>query len=531
MTTIDELLPPESYDVLRTTIMGANILQVIQPKRPQEFWDLWRGNKDLLKKNGVRVSKPDDWQIAIIRANPETPALELDPDIVAHCLPYQVQHVHDLCSILLRNGIVLDASDTGTGKTYSAILGAKQLGLRPCIICPLSVKSSWASALAACGVEHYDLWHYEQIRGGLHGVYELYRSGRRNVREWTLGQRAIIIFDEAHRTANPTTHQGRMMIAAAKSRYPVMLLSATACTSPVKMGNIAAALKLHSGSYLDAKKWLASMGCHSGKFHGVGWDASEKNIAKLHHELFPARAVRMRITDIPDFPETKIIADPVEYKATETKKLNKLFSGIAELQAQMAELRRQQAWDAQAANAILVQMLRMRQEVELIKCTQLLEMTLDALEENKHVAIFLNFSDSVELVRDGLQRSGIDCACIWGQNKRGERDEIIRRFESDELPVVICNISAGGVGISLHDKNGHFPRLAIISPTWSATDLKQALGRVHRAGAKTKSLQRIVFASGTVEEDVARRVKSKLDSLGQIQDLERFVEDFNFDEK
>ena len=54
-------------------------------------------------------------------------------------------------------------------------------------------------------------------------------------------------------------------------------------------------------------------------------------------------------------------------------------------------------------------------------------------------------------------------------------------------------IQAGGVGVSLHDLHGGHPRMSIISPTWSGQDLKQVLGRIHRAGSKTPAIQKIVF--------------------------------------
>ena len=93
----------------------------------------------------------------------------------------------------------------------------------------------------------------------------------------------------------------------------------------------------------------------------------------------------------------------------------------------------------------------------------------------------------------------------------------IEKKYSDESRIIICNIKAGGVGVSLHDLHGNHPRVALISPTDSAQDLKQTFGRVHRAGGKTKSIQRILFAEG-VEEEVAANVAAKLECLDQLND-------------
>ena len=81
-----------------------------------------------------------------------------------------------------------------------------------------------------------------------------------------------------------------------------------------------------------------------------------------------------------------------------------------------------------------------------------------------------------------------------------------------------CKCSSRGAGISLHDLNGKYPRMALISPSYSAIILKQCLGRVHRDGSKTKALQRIVFVANTVEEEVCEKVKNKLHNLDLIND-------------
>jgi hypothetical protein len=48
--------------------------------------------------------------------------------------------------------------------------------------------------------------------------------------------------------------------------------------------------------------------------------------------------------------------------------------------------------------------------------------------------------------------------------------------------------------------------------------MKQALGRVHRAGGKSKSLQRIVFTAGTVEEKACDAIRRKIANFDLIND-------------
>ena len=66
---------------------------------------------------------------------------------------------------------------------------------------------------------------------------------------------------------------------------------------------------------------------------------------------------------------------------------------------------------------------------------------------------------------------------------------------------------AGGTGLSLHDEHGNHPRMSLISPSFSAIDLRQALGRIHRATGVTPAIQKIVFANDTVEMGVCKAVR------------------------
>ena len=64
-------------------------------------------------------------------------------------LPYQKDHVLSLSNSIKKHSRALDASDTGTGKTYTSIALCTKLKLRPFIICPKSVISSWINILTS----------------------------------------------------------------------------------------------------------------------------------------------------------------------------------------------------------------------------------------------------------------------------------------------------------------------------------------------------------------------------------------------
>jgi len=139
-------------------------------------------------------------------------------------------------------------------------------------------------------------------------------------------------------------------------------------------------------------------------------------------------------------------------------------------------------------------------------------MAEDLLAEGKSVAIFANFNATIEALVSKLNiKAGI--SVIHGNQTAGERQTAIDLFQTDVSRVIICNTAAGGVGISLHDITGKHPRASIISPDWNEKNIIQVIGRVHRAGGKTPSMQRILFAAGTVEESVQKSVNKKIKRL------------------
>jgi superfamily II DNA or RNA helicase len=234
-------------------------------------------------------------------------------------------------------------------------------------------------------------------------------------------------------------------------------------------------------------------------------------LRKLHADLFLERGVRIRREDIEGFPDSEVIAEAYNIDEQSEKELKKIYEEMdRELTYLKAVCKNTKEYKL---NAMTI-MLRARQQAEIIKVPLFVEMAEDAVEAGMSVALFVNFSETVRALSKRLDTNCV----VWGENKGNERDNNIAAFQSDKKRVIIINIKAGGAGLSLHDLNGNYPRISIISPSPSAVDLRQALGRVWRDGGKTKSLQKIVFVANTVEEEVCEKVKLKLQSLDTIND-------------
>src|SRR5690606_8998393 len=263
-------------------------------------------------------------------------------------------------------------------------------------------------------------------------------------------------------------------------------------------------LGLHE--WTNFRMWAKQNGCSLDPWDNLKFTESlaraKEYLTEVRSLIYPDKGVKGSREDVAEFfTDTRIISDPLDFGDD-----GKIDEPYAEAETFMADREQKEAPDDPhpAAQALLA-MLRARQRIELLKVGLIVELAQDAIREGMHVAIFLNFNASVQAVSEKMG----GCPVIWGtdpltqRTQTGpERQQIIDEFQENHEPVIVLNIEAGGVAISLHDEKGGAPRLALISPTWNEKSLHQVLGRVDRAGAKTDTVQRILYAAGSVEEQV-----------------------------
>lgn len=426
-------------------------------------------------------------------------------------LPYQKNHAESIKRALTSPGrAALDASDPGTGKTYIGCFCVADMGCPCLIVTNKATVPSWAKVSEGFGIKPILITNYESIRRGKHPECRKTPGGY----VWNLPQDCVILFDECQKCKSRTSLNAKLLIAARAQHYRILLCSATAASNPLEMYALGFALGLHH--LYNFWPWAKRNGVTEG-FFGMEFTGGEDCLRKLHNEIFPARGSRLRIKDLPEFPSTVVSAEVIdtgkakaiqrEYDRLRNELRHAEQSGNREqMQAVAAEL-------GSKKPSHLTLILRARQAIELYKVPAMVEMTRTALEEGQSVVLLVNFSETIEALM--LQ---LDCPdVIRGGQSPEARQQVIDRFQRNEIHVVIANIQAGGVGVSLHDPSGHRPRLSIISPTFSAADLRQALGRVHRAGGAA-SIQKICFAAGTCEEHTAKICAAKLAQIDLLND-------------
>lgn len=152
------------------------------------------------------------------------------------------------------------------------------------------------------------------------------------------------------------------------------------------------------------------------------------------------------------------------------------------------------------------------------KHNTILEYLETIVSEGHKVLVFSQFVSYLEILAKDLEKKGVPFLTLTGQTKTADRKKRVERFQnSDEEPVFLISLKAGGVGLNLTAADYVF----IADPWWNPAAEAQARDRSHRIG-QTKKVISYKFISGeTVEEKIIQlqdRKRSYATDIIQIED-------------
>jgi superfamily II DNA or RNA helicase len=518
---------------------------IIPPANRSSFFNFWSRQKFILWGEGFSVAKQDtEWVVYETKMclenfkafkGTEQPKVKdeefwLPPYKVKNesgLRSWQVESVSKIVSSIKKYGCSIDGSDLGVGKTYVACAVARELNMKIVVVCPKAVREPWRRIIT----DHFgmkdkiiDIINYEQLRiGKKESKVASFIENRKTHREkftWKITRDTLIIWDESQKLKNWKTKNSKTCIEAFKQGYKMLFCSATNATNPLELRTVGTVLGLFKGS-VAYYQWCYEHGVSKGRF-GLEFTTDmavrEKVLRKLHNDIFVNRGIRLSRDTIPNFPESEIIADCYNMDDVDVNKINSYHE---EMEVELKKLRSKMKRDAASE---LTAIIRERQKIELVKTPLIIEMVEDGLEQEMSIVVFVNFTETLKALSNRLNTK-----CIFdGKTGDKERQQNVDDFQSDKERVILVNIQSGGSGLSLHDLHGKHPRLSLISPSYSAVLMRQCTGRIWRDDSKSKSIQKVIFVAGTVEEKVCENVKIKLDNLDLLNDGDlSYIEDKN----
>ena len=130
------------------------------------------------------------------------------------------------------------------------------------------------------------------------------------------------------------------------------------------------------------------------------------------------------------------------------------------------------------------------------KLDLLMELLPEMLAEGRRVLLFSQFTSMLELIEEALQARGLPWVKLTGQSRN--RDALIDRFTSAEVPLFLISLKAGGVGLNLPQAD----TVIHYDPWWNPAVENQATDRAHRIGQKNRLFVYKLVAHGTIEERI-----------------------------
>lgn len=400
----------------------------------------------------------------------------------------------------------IDTSSVGTGKTVVACYVTKQLNKPVAVICPKAVIPSWERELKEFGIDPLFVLNYEKIRTG---NTDFMKKKGKKIMKWELPKDTIVLVDEIHKAKGPYTQNAQLLISLITQKFLVHGMSATACEDPTEMRAIGYMLNLHSlNKSVPPKRswysWMLSNGCLQDQWKT--WKlTSRRKLEGIKNNIYGQTGFKLTIEDFPDsFRDNRVFVEPIQF--SDPKKIIKAYDDLGVT----PDIVQQFIEDGSVENSEfdIVNILRARMLAESYKVIDLAEMATDLYQQGNSVVIFVNFKDTIDALCERL-----DCGRIDGGQTAKERQKQIDDFQDDKIRLLAVNTAAGGTGLSLHDVKGKYPRVSLISPSFSAKNHLQVLGRIHRNGAKSDAIQKILVAADSIEETVMKSIDKKLKNL------------------
>lgn len=141
---------------------------------------------------------------------------------------------------------------------------------------------------------------------------------------------------------------------------------------------------------------------------------------------------------------------------------------------------------------------------------------------------------TVARIKDGLGER--DVAVFTGDRTENAANADLDLWLDNKKPVLVATMAKGGTGLSLHSRRPGDPERVLIglNMPWTATTMKQVLGRVTRLGMLKPSEVRWLFLEHDFERTIAAKVGGRMQDMGavvsgKVPQMGQHIEAFDFD--
>lgn len=435
--------------------------------------------------------------------------------------PYQLQGIAR--GIQLKKFI--NGDEQGLGKTLQSIgtiYGAAMQGeiVYPClVICPSSTKINWQrewemwTGKKAIVLENKikDTWNryyevanidvfivnYESLKkyfvdfmpakGKLKSSADIVMNPKVNLFK-------SVIIDEIHRCKDTSTQQTKLALRIARGKkYRIGLTGTMVVNKPADAMPQLAII----GMSVDVKKFKARY-CEGGN--------GASNLNELRHMLYSncyfRREKKEVAKDLPDKQRQTILCDITTRNEYNIAK-NDFIKWMEDSGCNDEEIARK------LRGEIMVRMGVLKQISAKGKINEVKEFVDEVVESGEKIIIFHNLHE----IGDSLRKLYPNSVSVNGRLSAEEKQKSIDSFQQNSnIQIIICNIKAAGVGITLTASS----RVAFVEYPWTYADCVQCEDRAHRIGQKNNVMCTYFLGDKTIDEEMYQMIQNKRHTANTI---------------
>jgi SWI/SNF-related matrix-associated actin-dependent regulator of chromatin subfamily A-like protein 1 len=421
-------------------------------------------------------------------------------------------HQSDGVAFLLSKKRAILADDMGLGKTRQAIV-AMEVGCPDgtiLVVCPSSIKLNWKREIlmvddgASIEVLGIDKNQSEAPRWVIINYDILGKhADRLHAIDWS-----GIILDEAHFIKNAskrTSHCLKLLGVQAEAKAPligpdfVFLLTGTPMTNrPKDLFNL-----FRSVGHPAARSFLSFAKRYCDAYRNdYGWvttGASNLDELNLLMKEVSIRRIKDEVLDLPPKVRSWVPVDISNSKAA--------------LNAIDAFLNWYTGTDPSNPNdtEFLARLTKVRTALHKAKFNAVSERIKDVIATGEKVVVFTCFTDGINRHKNKL---GDQAVTITGSDTSKKRTAAVDRFQTDpNVRVALCNIVAGGVGITLTAGT----HVIFQDLDWVPANHAQAEDRCYRIGQDHRVTVEYFHADGTLDGYIATLLQQKMALIAAVE--------------
>ena len=421
-------------------------------------------------------------------------------------------HQSDGVAFLLSKKRAILADDMGLGKTRQAIV-AMEAGCPEgtiLVVCPASIKLNWkreilmvdgGASIEVLGVDkdQADAPRWIIVNYDLLGKH----ADRLHAIDW-----AGVILDEAHFIKNAskrTSHCLKLLGVQAEARALVIgpehvfLLTGTPMTNrPKDLFNL-----FRCVGHPAARSFLSFAKRYCDAYRNdYGWvTTGASNLDELNL-LMKEVSIRRKKDEVLDLPPKIRSWVPVDI-STSKAALNAIDSFLSWYSGT----------DPSKPNdtEFLARLTKVRTALHKAKFNAVAERIKDVTTTGEKVVVFTCFTDGIERHKKKL---GDQAITITGSATPEQRMEAVDRFQTDpNVRVALCNIIAGGVGITLTAGT----HVIFQDLDWVPANHAQAEDRCYRLGQDRRVTVEYFHAAGTLDSYIAELLQRKMELIAAVE--------------